>query len=561
MFWFSKKDVRVQEVQPEEILLDASNLPEYRSGRLEGKLSKPISDISYTTIAVLLVVTGVVFIGQSMNLMVLQGNAYASLSENNRLAHAPVIAERGVLYDRNGVELAWNEPLVIDGQVETFSRRQYIQATGTSHVLGYVRLPNRDSSGLLYSTSTEGVAGAEHVFDTMLQGTNGTRIVETDARQDVVGEGTIVAPLPGSNVHLSIDVRLQEGLHHAIQNLADRIPFAGGAGAIMDVRSGEILAMTSYPEYDPNVLMQGNPVLIQAYETSNRTPYLNRVVSGQYTPGSIVKPYMASAALAEGIVRPDTSFVSTGVLRVPNPYNPGQYSLFTDWRAHGTVDVRRALAVSSNIYFYHVGGGFGEQPGLGITKIHEYMTHFGFGQSTGIELEGELLGVVPSPRWKEDVFEGEDWRLGDTYNTAIGQYGWQVTPLQALRAIAAVANGGTLLEPRIRKDSPTVARQVPVSDEVLSIVREGMRQGVQSGTAVALSVPYTEIAAKTGTAELGARKEYVHSWVTGFWPYEEPRYAFVILMERGPVKNLFGAPAAARAFFDWLNQSLPDQYL
>ncbi len=560
MSWFRRKtrSATTVEISPDEILIDASNLPHFDAGRLEGRIDRPISGRALVILWSLVALAMVVFLGRSIELMAVHGARYAQLSENNRLEYAPVIAERGIIYDRNGVELAWNVPHTVGGVAEAFAERAYITATGSAHVLGYVRLPARDAKGLLYSTSTEGVSGAELAFDDVLRGVNGKRIVETDARLSVVSSGVLVPPVPGKAVTLSIDSRLQSGLHEAIRNLAERIPFAGGAGVIMDVHTGEILAMTSYPEYSANALVSRDADRVQAYANDARTPYLNRVLSGQYTPGSIVKPYVAAAALAEGIVRPETTFVSTGALYVPNPYNPGRFSTFTDWKAHGTVDVRRALAVSSNVYFYYVGGGFGGQNGLGISRIVQYAKYFGFGESTGIEIGGEVVGVVPSPEWKAKVFDDPDWRLGDTYNSAIGQYGWQTTPLQAVRAVAAIANGGTLVTPTIQLGKTSVNRRIPIRDDVLRTVREGMRQGALYGTASGLNVPYVELAGKTGTAELGSNKAFVHSWVTGFWPYEEPRYAFVIMMERGPRSNLYGATGAARAFFDWAHsEDLP----
>ena len=318
--------------------------------------------------------------------------------------------------------------------------------------------------------------------------------------------------------------------------------------------------MTSYPEYDPETMMSGDEEEIKQYATDTRTPYLNRTLAGQYTPGSIVKPFMALAALTEGIVRPETTFLSTGALRLANPYQPGQFSVFTDWRAHGLVDLRRALAVSSNVYFYYIGGGFGGQEGLGITRINEYMRMFGFGMPTNIALEGELTGIIPSPEWKEENFPNDpDWRIGDTYNTSIGQYGFQVTPLQMVRAVAAIANGGLLLTPRIEtKHTQYGARQLPIPEEHFRVVRAGMRDAAHEGTARGLDVPYMHVAGKTGTAEVGVAKQYVNSWVVGFFPYENPRYAFAVLMEHGPVKNLIGGTYVMRQFFDWMHLHTPE---
>ena len=547
-------------ISPEEILLDAHNLPAFNPNRLEGRLNKPIGPRSLRPLVVLIVLTVTALFARSAQLMVVEGARYAELSERNRLGSSVIFAERGIIYDRNGVTMAWNVPRVRDGQYEIFDERAYASTTGSGHVLGYVRMPARDTSGVFYRTGIEGVSGVELVYDEQLEGANGSKIVETNAHQEVVSEGVTTEAIAGDSLTLTIDSRLQKGLYDAIAGLAEQVGFTGGAGIMMDVRTGEIVAMTSYPEYNADVLMRGDADIIAGYATDSRTPYLNRTLAGQYTPGSIVKPFLASAALTEGIVRPETSFLSTGSLRLANPYQPGQFSVFTDWRAHGTVDMRRALAVSSNVYFYYIGGGFGGQEGLGITRIEQYMRLYGFGMPTGIALEGERDGIIPSPAWKEKTFPNDpDWRIGDTYNTAIGQYGFQVTPLQAVRAVASIANGGLLLTPRIETMYTQYgARELPISKAHFDVVREGMRDSVREGTAQGLNVPYVEVAGKTGTAELGVSKDHVHSWSMGFYPYDTPRYAFVVLMEHGPRKNLIGGTYVMRQFLDWMKLHTPE---
>ncbi|MBP9759871.1 MAG: hypothetical protein KBD24_00695 [Candidatus Pacebacteria bacterium] len=560
MFRWKKQTHVSSEISPEEILLDAHNLPDYDAGRLEGRINRPIGTRALVPPIILLVATALVVIGRAGQLMALEYGHYEQLSENNRLGHSRILAERGIIYDRTGVELVWNAPYIEAGVVEQYHERVYATSTGSGHVLGYVRMPARDTKGVLYREGVEGVAGVELAYDKMLRGVDGTKIIETDARMDVVSEGLLEAPVSGRPLHLTVDARLQEALNKSIAELADRTPFTGGAGMLFDIQTGEILALTSYPEYEPSALVQGDAKKIASYATDPRTPYLNRAMAGQYTPGSIVKPYIAIGALNEGIVKPETSFVSTGSLRLANPYNPGQYTVFNDWRAHGVVDLKRAIAVSSDVYFYYVGGGFGAQEGLGITRIDEYMRLFGFGMPTGISLEGERFGTLPTPAWKAKMFPDDpDWRIGNTYHTAIGQYGMQVTLVQVVRAVAALANGGLLLTPRIETDYTQYgARAVDIPKEYLKIVREGMRDGVLDGTAKGLDVPYVTVAAKTGTAEIGLGKDFVHSWVTGFYPYDKPRYAFVILMEHGPRENLYGATFAMRQFLDWMHTNAPE---
>lgn len=185
------------------------------------------------------------------------------------------------------------------------------------------------------------------------------------------------------------------------------------------------------------------------------------------------------------------------------------------------------------------------------------MQQFGFDTKTGTILRGEGQGVIPNPAWKQEVF-GDDWRLGDTYNTSIGQFGFQVTPLQMLRAYAAIANGGTLLRPLFVEGEKQEGVDLRLNPEDLAVVREGMRLGAQEGTARTLARPDVAFAGKTGTAELGSQKEFVNSWVVGFYPYEKPKYAFILLMERGPRANLFGAAPIMSQFFSWVGQHMPE---
>jgi penicillin-binding protein 2 len=385
--------------------------------------------------------------------------------------------------------------------------------------------------------------------------------METDARMTAVSRGILEPPVAGKNVTLSIDSRLQSALYEFIYKLAHDVPFQGGAGVIMDVKTGDVVVLTSVPEYSGNVMMSGDTAAIAAYSTDTSTPYLARAIAGLYAPGSIVKPYFAAAALNEKLVRPETTFISTGSIYVANPYHPGEGSRFRDWRAHGAVDMRRALAVSSDVYFYYIGGGFGSQEGLGITRLNKYARLFGFGAPTGIELEGEAAGVVPSPEWKAETFgDDQPWRVGDTYHTVIGQYGFQVTAVQAVRAVASIANGGHLRTPRIAPSvTPFSSEDVGIPDRYLAIVRAGMHDGVhEGGTAAGLNVPYVDVAAKTGTAEIGVGKNFVNSWVTGFFPYDNPRYAFAVVMEHGPTHNLYGATYVMRQMLDWLHANHPE---
>ena len=553
--WFRRKRYQDFELAPDEIFLDSSNQPDFNTNQLEGRLEKPLSRTSFIGVGVFIVLVFIALTAQAANLEIIKGAKYALQSEKNRLRPQVIFAERGAILDRNGVPLVSNEEEP-DGTV----KRLYM-SPGFGHLLGYVSYPKKDSSGNYYDTDITGLAGVEAAFNSTLAGKNGTLLTEEDARGRVQSQGTIKPPVNGKPVTLSIDSRVQKAFYDAISSLADKIPFQGGAGVLMDANSGEIYALVSYPEYDPNVLSAGQPAdVIAGYSTDQRQPYLDRAISGLYTPGSIVKPIEASGVLADKIIAPDTIIQTHGYISVPNPYDPAHPSIFNDWQNLGPLDIRHAIAQSSDAYFYTVGGGYGGQKGLGIDRLGYWFKTFGYTTPTGIELPHEASGIVPSPAWKEATFH-DDWRIGDTYHTAIGQYGTQITLLEAARSIAAVANGGKLLKPTIVKGTPPSGTSIPVDASDFEIVREGMRLGATEGTSVGLNdLSFVQVAGKTGTAQLGVHNEFYNSWAVGFWPYNNPKYVYVVLMDHGPAGNLYGGIYAMHQILEEMHQTAPEYF-
>lgn len=553
---FSRRRRKYVEIDPDQVLIDSSNLPQYDTAQFEGRLEKPIArGMLYSVVGVFAAVA-LVFIAQSFMLQVVHGDQYLKQSESNLLRPVPIFASRGVITDRNGADLAWNAPG--EGDI---AHREYSTSTGLAHVLGYIQYPSKDKNGFYYQEDFQGVDGAEQYFNQQLQGMNGSRLVEVDAQGHVMSENVVRPPDQGSNIALSIDSRVQSALYNNIRDIATRVGFKAGAGVIMDVRTGEVLAMTSYPEYDPQIMSdKTDQAAVKAELNDPELPFLDRVINGLYTPGSIVKPYEAIGVLNEHIIDPLTIIHDTGSISVTNPYDPTQVAVFRDWKALGDIDLRHAIAMSSDVYFYTVGGGYKDQKGLGITNLDKYMHLFGFGSSTPPSFFKGVDGNVPSPAWKKANFN-EDWFLGDTYHTAIGQYSFLSSPIQVVRAVAAMANEGTLLTPTILKgDGPHVERTIDLPKSDFDIVHEGMRLGVQIGTSVALNVPYVKVAGKSGTAELGASKANVNSWITGFFPYDDPKYAFAVVMEHGSVHNLIGAAAAMRQQLDWMSVNTPEYF-
>ncbi len=548
---------RVKDIDPDEIFLDSENLPQFNVNQFEGRIEKPISVNTFILFGAGCFIIFIIFFARSYDLQVANGESYLQKSENNRLKNTLVFSNRGVIYDRNADKLAWN---VDSDNNKDFALRKYSGLSGLSHVLGYIKYPSKDNSGFYYSENFIGKDGIEKYYDSTLSGKNGLRIVEVDAKGAVQSESVIRPAEGGTDLKLSIDSELQSRIFRTIKDLSLQSGFTGGAGVIMDINTGEIIALTSYPEYDSQILTNGdNKKAINQFLLNKNNPFLDRVINGLYAPGSIVKPFMSVAALSENIIDPNKKILSTGSISIPNVYDPLHPSVFKDWKAHGWVDMRHALAVSSDVYFYEIGGGFEDQKGLGISLIGKYMSMFGFGQDLPDGFFAGNAGVIPDPEWKKENFNGEKWNIGNTYHTSIGQYGFQVTPIQAVRAVASIANNGKLLEPSMLfGGNPEKFIQLDLNPDYFKIVREGMKLGVQEGSVSGLNTGYFTLGAKTGTAQLGAKKQFVNSWVTGFFPYNNPKYAFAVVMEKGPVANTLGGVYVMRQVFDWMYINTPE---
>ncbi len=537
---------RDPEIAPDEIFLDASNAPAFDRARFEGRIEKPLSHGTFFYLMAALALLFFVLIIRTWNLQITGGAAFAQQSAYNSLDVTTLFAPRGIITDVNGIIVAENVESE-DGNV----RRNY-PVSSLGQIIGYVSYPKKDAKGIYYDTNQTGIAGLEAEYDSFLAGKNGQLLTETDAFGRVRSEGTIVKAEEGRTLRLSIDANVERLFARAIIDTASSHGFIAGAGVIMDVGSGAVRAIVSYPSYDPNVMANSSsPGILAAYAANPGRPFLDHAVSGVYAPGSVVKPLIASGALTDGIITPHTVIDDRGFISIPDPYRPGKSFVYRGWKALGPVDVRKAIAWSSDIFFYTVGGGFGNQKGLGIDRLEYWYRQFGLGSLTGIDLPGETSGLVPTPQWKKSTFN-EPWYLGDTYFTAIGQYSVQVTPIQMVRATAAVANGGKLFTPTLIAEQTPIYTTVSASAPALAVVREGMRQAVTSALAGALNLSYVSVAAKTGTAETGVRNQYDNSWVTGFFPYEHPQYAFVVVLERGPAGSGSQAVNVMRELFDSL---------
>jgi penicillin-binding protein 2 len=357
-------------------------------------------------------------------------------------------------------------------------------------------------------------------------------------------------PEQGSHVVLFIERGLQKRIIDELTTAMAARGVTKGAAVALDPRSGAVRALVSLPGYDNNLFSSGiSADEYRALVEAEDQPLFNRAIAGLYPPGSTVKPFLAVAGLEQGVIDESTTVLANGSITVA-----GQ--TFGDWRVHGLVNLTKALAVSSNIFFYALGGGYGDLEGLGPFRIKEYLSRFRLDERTGIDLPGERQGFIPDPEWKKEI-KNESWYIGDTYNTSIGQGFVSVSPLELAVSTAAIANGGTILRPRLVKgtaqgDINTLALTEPeivassiASTTALAAARKGMRESVLSGYTRTLQQVPVPVAAKTGTAENIPGME-PHAWVAAFAPYENPEILLVLLVENGGLGSDTVVPVAQK---------------
>ncbi|MFQ5472532.1 MAG: penicillin-binding protein 2, partial [Dehalococcoidia bacterium] len=451
--------------------------------------------------------------------------------------------------------------------------REYLTGALLSHVLGYVGPISAEEFAELADagynpTDFIGKNGVELEYEDALRGKPGKRLIEVDAagrELEVISERL---PLDGSNLVLTIDIDLQREVARILEQHAGDSDNA--AAAVMDVKTGELLAMVSLPSFDNNVFDAAlSGAELAALIEAPGKPLVNHALAERYPPGSTFKTIVGAAALQEGVATTATTITSRGYITIENEFDPNVVYVYPDWAELGDLDFYDGIAMSSNVYFYYLAGGYPDEgfEGLGEERVAAYARAFGLGAPTGIDLPGESPGLVPDATWKSENLS-EPWTLGDTYNFGIGQGYVAVTPLQMLTAVTAMTNGGQLLTPHVVKDlidsrgnvleerAPEVRTSVPVSPEYLDAIRAGMLQSVTDGVARAAAVSGVSVAGKTGTAEFGAARDdgtyETHGWFVGFAPYEDPEIAVVVFIQRGS-GGADASPAAAQIFDYYFN--------
>lgn len=436
--------------------------------------------------------------------------------------------------------------------------REYVSGAGLAHLLGYMSKINPEewqSNAEVYSINDYiGREGLEKSYETILRKDPGKLRVERDARGRVISQEITAAPESGDSIQLWLDGKLQKKIHDAMAHQLESLGLKKGAAVALNPKNGGVLAMVSFPEYDNNAFAAADGQAVQSFFDDKNNPLFNRAVSGRYLTGSTIKPFIAAAALQEGIIAADKNINCQGRITVQNQYNPEITYHFNDNRVHGQTNMYKAIAESCNVYFYTIGGGFDGQKGLGPTRIKNYLEKFGWGEMSGIDLPAEVAGFIPDAAWKRERFAGtqdQNWTDGNTYWLSIGQEFVGITPLEVANAYAAIANGGTLYRPQmvravvdarkkvIEEKAPEIIRENFIDAKHLAAVREGMRfavngAGAPYASAVTLNQLGVSMGAKTGTAQLrkgSDGKDLLNAWVAVFAPYDDPQILLLLMAE------------------------------
>jgi len=577
--------------------------------------------------------------GWYFKLQVLDHDVYATRSEANRIKPRPVVPGRGMIYDRNGRLLAENVPafrlditpdkvkdmdatlaglakiLALSPEdIETFNKsrkarrsflpvtlklrvtdeemarfavdrwrypgvelepyltRRYPYGDLFAHIIGYVgRVDDKDLETLGEGNAALthiGKSGLERYYEQQLRGKVGYEQVETNVQGRAIRTIGRVAAQSGNDLRLSIDADLQRAMVAAFGDF-------DGAAVAMDPRTGEILAMVSLPSYDPNLFVNGiSHTDFKALNDNPSRPQFNRLVLGGVAPGSTIKPLIGLAGLDSGVRKPEDKILSTGMF-----YLPGTSRGWGDANrgGHGWTDLRKSITQSVNTYYYKLALD------MGIDRFDHYMGYYGFGAPTGIDLTGEIGGILPSPQNKYKSRK-ERWYPGDTVNVSIGQGDWKVTPLQLVHGVSGIGDGQLrtphlVMQQRAGFDADWAtmpagdSKPVSPSPGNLQAVREGMMGTMRpggSGARAAAGAPYT-IAGKTGTAQVISRRGTAavnpkslpmhlrhRSLFVGFAPAENPVIAVAIAVEGGGYGGSAAAPIARKLFDAWLLGKMPD---
>jgi len=477
-----------------------------------------------------LVLTFLFLVGRLFELQIVKSSYFKLLSNENRIKRVEIPAPRGLILARGGEILVGNR----------LDKRYYPLGSKFAHAGGYLSEADETEVGKIDPKCPEkgprklgdllGRGGLEEEYNCLLKGTDGEELIEVDIRGNPVRVLGKKEPIPGLDLKTNIDFNLQNKIPDLFENKK-------GVAIVTDTK-GEVLAFYSSPSFDPNNVAKSlnDPNL----------PLFNRALGGLYHPGSVFKPVVAIAGLTEGKIDKNYIFVDPGIVTI------GKFS-YSNWyfsqygRTEGAIDITKAIARSTDTFFYKLGEM------VGIDKIAEYAGKLGLSEITGIDLPGEIAGLIPTPEWRKKA-TGEDWFLGNTYHVSIGQGDVSVTPIALNQAITVIASDGTFCKPRLVGNGQ--CRDLKIKKEILDLVKEGMIKACSTGGTgytffdFAAKNSGKTVACKTGTAETNEDGK-THAWFTVMTPADFPEIVVTVLFERGGEGATVAGPIARKIIDDW----------
>jgi penicillin-binding protein 2 len=514
------------------------------------------------------------------DLQVIKGEYYRQLAEGNRVRRVPIMASRGRILASNGEELVKNKEImkrVIFENDEGIKKtdditgarqedlltewlREYKQVGIYAHITGYLGEVAEDEVGKVKAECTGegpriigtkiGRTGLEEEYDCHLSGVNGEELVEVDSFGNKVRTLGRRDPIPGKDLQTTINARLQEKIAQLMK---------GKKGAVIVTgKEGEVYALYSNPTYDPNLFVrQGKEEEVSRILNDQANPLFNRAISGRFHPGSVFKPLVAVSALEEGVIDEDFVYEDTGKITIDTLYGSYSYKnwYFTQYGGvEGKIKLPRAIARSTDTFFYKTGEL------LGIDQLVSWSEKFGLNKKTGIDLPGEVEGLVPSPEWKIKE-KGERWFLGNTYHMSIGQGDLAISPAEVNKAISAIAYSGKMCSPHLSNlnfNKEDNCSDLGLNKKTIELVKEGMVAACKPGGTGFTFFDFEEksggikVACKTGTAETGGDSE-PHAWFVAFAPYENPEIVVTVLLENAGEGSQEAGPVAREIFNFWFN--------
>lgn len=515
-----------------------------------------------------LIVGFLILFSKLLEVQLIKGDYYKKLAEENRVRHIPIPAPRGKIIARGGevlvgnVEVKKRVKFKVHGGFEitddltgaspeeiiTDYKRVYPLADKFAHASGYLGLvgegdvgkidPNCPEKGPVLSGALVGKTGLEAQFQCQLSGVNGEELIEVNTAGKKIRSLGRREPIPGTDIKSTIDYGLQDLVATSMDNKK-------GAAIVSDT-NGQILAFYSSPSYDPNLFVNNNKEetgkTLTGLFNNKDLPFFDRVIGGTFHPGSVFKPVVAVAALEERSIDRNFIYNDTGTITVNGFSYTNWY--FTEFgRVEGNIGLTKAIARSTDTFFYKIGEM------VGPDNLAKWADTFGLNKATGIDIPGEVSGLIPTPDWKKKV-KKESWFLGNTYNMAIGQGDVAVTPIEINTYISAIAAGGKICRPTFVQGN-TNCKQISVSKDTLAYVKEGMNAACTTGGTAYTFFDFAakhggqEVDCKTGTAEVSA-EGIPHAWFTFFTPRENPQIVSTVLFEKGGQGSAVAGPVARK---------------